>query len=129
MRVEPIDRSDDPKLDAEIATEVMEWHSHKGLLWLDADDKETGYSLEEWHPSAFRSAPHYWRPSIDIAQAWLVLERMADAGWNVVIDINAGGGFVSMTKFNERHNQVLSVATGETPRSICLTARDAKAAA
>jgi len=54
-------------LEAQVATEVMGWHLVEGTTWRDAEGK-------------YRGMTYIWCPSISIADAWDVVEKMATSG-------------------------------------------------
>jgi hypothetical protein len=85
-----------PELDRLVAEEVMGWTIYddggEPHRWLGGDGLLTGWALDEWSDGYFDEySPHYagdapalftphgvFRPSVDIAAAWLVFERMTE---------------------------------------------------
>ncbi len=109
------------ELDRRVAIEVMGWHQQPGygqnVFWRDADDNATA------NPD--------WSPSTNISQAWEVLGRLKQEGFNAVVD-NAENEFCASFVAPNRRDADGKVAYGQAhadtaPRAICeaaLTAAD-----
>jgi len=54
-------------LEAEVAIKVMGWHLVEGTTWRDAEGK-------------YRGMTYIWCPSVSIADAWEVVEKMREGG-------------------------------------------------
>lgn len=63
-------------LDHLVAEKVMHWH-REGSKWMRADGQHTGYVVESAVEYPFSS----FRPSIDISDAWEVVEHSRSRGW------------------------------------------------
>lgn len=62
------------ELDAEVAVRVMGWRL-KGCWWEASDGSTQGCTLTD----------ERWRPSVDIADAWRVVEHLRAEGWLITV--------------------------------------------
>jgi hypothetical protein len=78
-------------LDARVAELVMGWRLERtggagkyrdAMRWVDANG--TVVHVADWH----------WRPSSDIAEAFLVVEKLRKDGWDLTFGTNSGGWWI-----------------------------------
>ena len=70
-------------LNREIAEKVMQWHTIMEPQWpyLNKDGNYIGFS---------KYGKNAWRPSADPTQAFMVVERMRELGWEFQLNIGDG---------------------------------------
>lgn len=129
------------ELDALVATEIMGWKlvedpTHSSLTGAMVAIKEHGVKMFMWHlrPNVF-SGEKAWQPSIDIANAWEVVDKMYADGYVFLFHHNRPNAepeivrgiaatFYHPSTVAERSYEWARAKTA--PLAICLAAREAR---
>jgi len=84
-----------PELDALVATEVMGWHEWIGnadyngpFPMFAPGDAKDGWGLMVYLDERDDDVSKYWSPSTSIADAWEVICKMQEGGWNITLQGN-----------------------------------------
>ncbi|GAB7387388.1 hypothetical protein BSNK01_12240 [Bacillaceae bacterium] len=104
------------ELDALVAEKVMGW-TYRKLPTLD----EGAWVIEEKEPVIWESR---WKPSIRIKDAWLVVEKMIDSGFDLHLDADWKNGVYYYCEFSNLIGGlgVFGHEAETAPLAICLAA-------
>jgi hypothetical protein len=106
-------------LDKWIAENVMGWMSFEKLMVYGPKE---GYAL-----LSECIATKDWHPTEDIAQAFMVVERMAEEGWRLTLE-ESGHWYVAYKLLSPNRAQKVIEETADTPAlAICRAAYQAEA--
>ena len=113
-------------IDERVAIEFKGWHlSPSERYWLDAGERYTGYCT----PGHGDSRNEVWRPSARIEQAWMVVEKMKEEGFQ--FELNNGNFPEDGEEWFAQFETVDYLRGGQAfsqtaPMAICLASLEAK---
>ncbi len=112
-----------PRLNELMAEKVMGWYKERtlGYTWWRYENGDSGYVDQ---PQTYREDPDYWDPSIDIACAWEIVQKLQDTHY---FQLSGYDGIEKCSCYfidrdNERGKDGCVDGIETIPHAICLAA-------
>src|SRR3990167_10913290 len=105
-----------PETDELVAIHVMGWHrEHAGIQ--DPPDPDLDYWTDDSGKILVWCV--LWKPSVNIAQAWIGVDKMMNEAWMFEIHTSQGYHYIEIVRFDEGVRTRLNIDAPTMPLAIC----------